>query len=182
LPRSCYTAAMAKTTRSELHDRLRQAAKAPHRLMDHHPLLTPLLRDDLTVGQYGDALAALHGVYAPLEAGIDGFLRIRPQLFDYHTRRKLPSLNDDLAELARLPCEAEMCYPAPPPSPNWSACFIPSRDRQWVGDGWPEHCSLPEQGGFDTLPTRFFSGHGEHADARWREFLVVADASCPARP
>jgi PAS domain S-box-containing protein len=66
--------------RSELHDKLREAAKA-HRLVDHHPLLAPLLRHDLTEGQYGAVLAALHGVYAPLEAGIDDFLRIRPELF-----------------------------------------------------------------------------------------------------
>jgi heme oxygenase len=50
---------MTKPNRSELHDQLRQAAKAPHRLVDHHPLLAPLIRSELTEKQYGDALAAL---------------------------------------------------------------------------------------------------------------------------
>ncbi len=49
---------MSKTIRSELHDELRQAAKAPHGLVDRPPLLAPLLRNDLTEGQYGDLLVA----------------------------------------------------------------------------------------------------------------------------
>jgi heme oxygenase len=163
--------------RSELHDKLRQVAKAPHRLVDHHPLLAPLLRNDLTEGQYGDALAALHGVYAPLEAGIDDFLKIRPELFDYHTRRKLPSLNDDLAELGRLPGEREMRYPVPATIAELVGVLY-TVEGSAMGGQSIARCL--RQGGLDRLPMRFFSGHGEHADARWLEFLAFADASCPA--
>jgi heme oxygenase len=168
---------MAKTTRSALHDKLRHAAKAPHRLVDHHPLLAPLLRNDLTEEQYGDALAALHGVYAPLEAGIDDFLRIRPELFDYHTSRKLPSLNDDLAESARLPGESEMRYPTPATVAELVGVLY-TVEGSAMGGQSIARCL--RQVGFDRLPMRFFSGHGEHADARWHEFLAFADASCPA--
>jgi len=45
-----------------LHRHLRQATKQPHHVLDHHPLLAPLLRKELSVMQYGNALAALHGV------------------------------------------------------------------------------------------------------------------------
>jgi len=168
---------MSKTIRSELHDKLRQAGKAPHRLVDHHPLLVPLLRHDLTEGQYGAALAALHGVYAPLEAGIDEFLRIRPELFDYHTRRKLPSLNDDLAELGRLPGEQEMRYPAPATIAELVGVLY-TVEGSAMGGQSIARCL--RQGGFDRFPMRFFSGHGENANARWHEFLAFADASCPA--
>jgi heme oxygenase len=168
---------MSKTTRSELHDKLRQAAKAPHRLVDHHPLLTPLLRDDLTERQYGDALAALHGVYASLEAGIDDFLRIQPALFDYSTRRKLPSLNDDLAELGRLPREGEMRYLAPATVAELVGVLY-TVEGSAMGGQSIARCL--RQGGFGGLPMRFFSGHGEHANAQWHEFLAFADACCPA--
>jgi heme oxygenase len=168
---------MSKTIRSELHDKLRQTAKAPHRLVDHHPLLAPLLRDDLTLGQYGGALAALHGVYAPLEAGIDGFLSIRPELFDYHTRRKLPSLNDDLAELGCLPCEREMRYPVPATVADLIGVLYIVEGSAMGGQSIAR---CLRQGGFDKLPMRFFSGRGEHAGARWHAFLAFADASCLA--
>jgi heme oxygenase len=168
---------MSKTIRSELHDKLRQTAKTPHRLVDHHPLLAPLLRDDLTERQYGDALAALHAVYAPLEAGIDDFLRIRPGLFDYHTRRKLPSLNDDLAELGRLPGERKMRYPAPATIAELVGVLY-TVEGSALGGQSIARCL--RQGGFDRLPMRFFSGHGDHADDRWHEFLAFADAACPA--
>lgn len=168
---------MSKTTRSELHDKRLQGAKAAHRLVDHHPLVAPLLRDDLTVGQYGDALAALDGVYAPLEAGIDDFLRIQPELFDYHTRRKLPSLNDDLAELRRLPGERRMRYPAPATIAELVGVLY---TVEGSGLGGQSIARCLRQGGFGRLPMRFFSGLGEHANARWHEFLAFADASCPA--
>jgi heme oxygenase len=174
---SVLGAAMSKTTRSELNDKLRQAAKAPHRLVDRRPLLASLLRYDLTEGQYGDALAALHCVYAQLEAGIDEFLRIQPELFDYHTRRKLPSLNDDLAELGRLPCESEMRYPAPATVGELVGVLYTVEGSAMGGQSIAHRL---RQGGFDRLPMRFFSGHGEHAVGRWHEFSAFADASCPA--
>lgn len=52
------------TSLPQLHRALRDATKLSHHALDRHPLLAPLLTRELTVMQYGAALAALHGVYA----------------------------------------------------------------------------------------------------------------------
>lgn len=46
---------------------LRRVTAAVHERLHHHRLLAPLTAPDLTVGQYRDALAALHGFHAPVE-------------------------------------------------------------------------------------------------------------------
>ena len=167
---------MATTIRSDLHDCLRQATKASHRLLDHHPLLAPLARNDLTLAQYGDALAALYCVYAPLEKGIDAFLAIRPALFDYHRRRKLPALKDDLEALGRVPRKREMRYPAPTTIAKLVGVLY-IVEGSAVGGQSIARCL--QQGGFHALPMRFFSGYGEDTEVRWREFLTFADEICP---
>ena len=166
---------MATPVRSNLHDCLRQATKASHRRLDHHPLLAPLVRNDLTLAQYGDALAALYGVYAPLEKEIDAFLAIRPALFDYHRRRKLPALKDDLAALGRAPRKREMRYPAPTTIAELVGVLY-TVEGSAMGGQSIARCL--RRAGFDVLPMRFFSGYGEDAEVRWREFLTFADETC----
>ena len=78
--------------------RLRDATKAAHRRLDHHPLLAALLRPTLTVQAYGQALAALHGAHGALEAALDGFAPAA--LFP----RRLPDLQSDLSALGLDPC------------------------------------------------------------------------------
>ena len=167
---------MATTVRSDLHECLRQATKASHRLLDHHPLLAPLVRSDLTLVQYGDALTALYGVYAPLEEGIDNFLGIRPALFDYHRRRKLPALKDDLAALGRVPRNREMRYVVPTTVAELVGVLYTVEGSTMGGRSIARCLRL---GGFAVLPTRFFSGYGEDTEVRWREFLAFADETCP---
>ena len=168
---------MANSISSELHDRLRQATKASHRLLDHHPLLAPLVRSDVTPEQYGDALAALYGVYAPLESGIDGFLAVRPALFDYHSRRKLPALKDDLAVLGRPPPQRALIHPVPATAAELVGVLYVVEGSALGGQSIARRL---RQGGFDSLPLRFFSGSGELGAVRWREFLAFADEACLA--
>lgn len=63
-----------------LHHHLRQATKQLHHTIDHHPVLAPLVRPDLTPVQYGHALEALHGVQ--VQVAILEFLARHPGLFD----------------------------------------------------------------------------------------------------
>lgn len=168
---------MISPPRSDLHARLRLATKALHHLLDHHPVVAPLVRDDLTLDQYGDALAALHGVYAPLEAGIDAFLKTMPGLFDYNPRRKLPALQDDLAKLGRRPWSRQISH------------TTPARVAELVGVlytvegttmGGQHILRCLRQRNFDRLPTRFFSVYGDQTDSLWGDFLAFADRACPA--
>lgn len=101
------------TSLSQLHRVLRDATKLSHHALDRHPLLAPLLTRELTVMQYGAALAALHGVYAQAEDVCLSFLDEHPGLFDYRSRRKLPALELDLAELGRTGVPSRMEFTAP---------------------------------------------------------------------
>jgi heme oxygenase len=161
---------------SELQHRLRQATKRPHRLLDHHPVLAPLIRPDLTLAQYGNALEALYGVQVQAEAGILAFLEAHPGLFDYASRRKLPAIESDLAALGRSPVRLAPQLP------------VPATTGQLVGILYTIEGSA--QGGrviarllgelpFSNLPIAFFSGYGDLSRQRWNEFLEFADAHCP---
>jgi len=171
----CTTMTMTSTP-SELHLRLRQATKLAHHALDRHPILTPLLRADLSVAQYGDALAALHGVYAQAEDWIRTFLEQHPGLFNYSVRRKLPALESDLASLGRTPVPAVEDFTAPQTIGALIGILYTLEGSTLGGQFIARSLSqIPES----NLPTRFFSGYGELSRQRWEEFLQFADAKCP---
>jgi heme oxygenase len=166
---------MDPSARSQLHEHLREASRAAHRALDRHRVLAPLVRTDLTAAQYGDALAALHGVYAPLEAAIDGFLATRSVGFAYDSRRKLPALDDDLAALGRRPEQPEMGFP-PPASLAELVGVLYVVEGSALGGQAIVRCL--RKSGLENPPLRFFSGSGARTEALWRQFLDFADASC----
>lgn len=167
---------------ASLHAQLRAATKLPHHALDHHPLLTPLLRPAPRLDDYAAALAALHGVYATAEAAMLDFLASRPGLFDYAARRKLPALEADLANLANLGHPGKfmtIAAPSLPPLTNVGALvgmlyviegstrggrFIYRQLRQCLGE---------------TAPLGFFAGYGEASEQRWQEFWQFANHRCP---
>ncbi|PKU26332.1 biliverdin-producing heme oxygenase [Telmatospirillum siberiense] len=159
----------------DLHACLREATKGPHRHLDHHRLLAPLVRDDLTVEQYGKALAVLHSVFVPLEDGITRFLGSRPETFDYRLRCKIPALLSDLAALGRAPWGVTMRYPVPSTIGELVGILY-AVEGTTMGGRHIVRCLRQ----FDNLPKRFFSGYGEHTESRWHEFLAFAAAACPA--
>lgn len=55
-----------------LAERFRVGTLAAHKRLDHHEVLAPLVRRDLTVDAYGRALAALHGPQAEIERCLAG--------------------------------------------------------------------------------------------------------------
>lgn len=80
---------------------LREATREAHHRLDHHPLLAPLLRPDLSLPAYGRALAALHGAectYAQLlDQAIDTLAA------PYRYRPRLGALEADLRSLGVEP-------------------------------------------------------------------------------
>ena len=164
------------TSPTDLHACLREATKGPHRLLDHHPLLAPLVRDDLTLGQYGDALAALYGVYASLEAGIDRFLATVTALFDYQSRRKLPALKADLDRLGRLPPTRAMGFPVPVTIAELVGILY-AVEGTTLGAQHILRCL--RQRNFNDFPMSLFSAYGEDTEARWQAFLAFAERACP---
>lgn len=167
---------METPSHSELHALLRQATKKPHHELDHHPLLTPLLKAHLDIIEYGNALAALHGIYSMAEAWILEFLEQHPGLFDYGSRLKLPALDADLAILGRLPVPASQDFVAPP---RVGALIGVLYTLEGSTQGGQFIARSLRQHGPQDLPIRFFSGYGEMSQQRWNEFLEFADTQCP---
>jgi heme oxygenase len=160
-----------------LHQRLRQATKLAHHDLDHHPLLAPLIRPNLTLDQYGRALEALHAVHCQTEPAILAFLDDRPGLFDYHARRKLAALESDLVALGRAP--VRLASALPPPDTLGALIGIlytiegATQGGQFIARNLHQ---LP----LVNLPTAFFDAYGDLTQQRWNEFLQFAASQCPA--
>lgn len=160
--------------RSALHECLRGACKAPHRTLDHHPLLMPLLREGLTLEGYGDALVALHGVFDALELRLHTHVLLP---FPYAVCPKLPALNADLAELKRHPLTTSVEWPMPG---NLSQLVGMLYTLEGSGMGGQAIARHLRQSSAAAYPLRFFGGNGEDPMLRWQQFWMFADALCPA--
>lgn len=161
---------------SELHGRLRQATRATHHVLDHHPLLAPLVRSGLTRRQYGHALAALYPVHERVEAGILAFLARRPGLFDFEPRRKLVALASDLAALGQVPLPAGADFPAPD---SLGALIGVLYVIEGSTLGGQVIARTLRQSSDDNLPVAFFTHYGDQVLPRWQAFLAFAER-CPA--
>lgn len=161
--------------RTELNRYLREATKEAHRRLDHHPILTKLLRTDLTRIAYGEALAALHSVFLPMEEGVIAFLANKNLSFDYRQRRKIPLLEADLADLYRLPWSQSMVFD--PPRSNaelLAALYLLEGTTQ----GGVHILACIEKSGFADWPRRYVSGYGQDNSAQWQEFWAFAALLC----
>jgi heme oxygenase len=157
---------------ASMHHQLRQATKQSHHLLDHHPLLAPLVRQDLTVLQYGNALAALHGVQQRAEAGILAFLAGHPGLFDYQSRLKVAALESDLAALGRSP----IGITTPFPTPRTVGALV---GLLYVIEGSTQGglmiARLLQTLPIAPLPIAYFSVYGRTSTQKWEEFLQFAE-------
>ncbi len=163
---------------SSLHTGLRLATKLAHRRLDHHPLLMPLVRTDLTLAQYGNALAALHGVHASTEPAILGFLATTPCLFDYQARRKLAAIGADLQALQRQPLALATAMPMPANVAELVGVLYTLEGATQGGQFIARNLhGLPPP----RLPSTFFNGYGDQTAALWQAFWEFAESHCPAQ-
>ncbi len=156
---------------SALYVRLRQATKQPHHVLDHHPLLAPLLRANLTVVQYGNALAALHGVQQRAEEGILAFLDQHPGLFDYRSRLKVGALKADLVALGREPMGIAAHFPVPQ---SVGALIGVLYVIEGSTQGGLMIARLLQALPIAPLPTAYFRVYGDTSAQKWRDFLQFA--------
>lgn len=165
------------TSSATLLQELRQATKKPHQALDQHTLLIALLGKQPTLAGYGDALAALHGIFAPAEAWVLDFLQERPGLFDYPAYPRLPALDADLAALGRLPYPASVDFKPVRSMGALIGTLYPLEGSRLGGQVIARH--LREHLG-PGLPLGFFSGDDAQSRRRWEEFQRFAVAHCPA--
>ncbi len=157
---------------SVMHRHLRQATKQPHHVLDHHPLLAPLLQPDLTVVQYGNALAALHGIQQRAEEGILAFLDQHPGLFDYQSRLKVWALDSDLAALGRSPMGIAKKFPVPRTiGALVGVLYVIEGSTQ----GGLMIARLLQALPIAPLPTAYFRVYRDTSAQKWEDFLQFAD-------
>ncbi len=161
---------------SPLHHLLRQTSKQAHHGLDHHPVLAPLLQPGLSAWQYGNALAALHGVHALSEGFIHAFLDQHAELPGYRPRRRLPLLEADLAALNRSPYPLTLTLPLPQSVATLVGVLY---TVEGSGMGGQIIARTLRQMGAGHLPLQFFDGNGDTAMSCWQDFLRFADAVCP---
>ena len=155
---------------NELHLHLKKVVKNAHDKLEHQPILLQLLRD-VSIDEYANALAALHGVHAAIEKNIVDFLADQPDLFDYQSRLKIPALEEDLKALAKVPFISKIAFP------------IPKNVAELVGmiyvlEGSTMGGQFLARKIGDKFPIRFFSGYGANTAQKWQEFWVFANSVC----
>lgn len=147
---------------------LREATKAAHRQLDHHPLLAALLSPSLALAAYGQALAALHGAQGAIEAALADFAP--PTLLP----PRLPDLAADLASLGVSPWPVTVAAPAPVSVAEKIGMLyvIEGSNLGGVVIARQLAASLPE-----AAPRAFFGG--SEGPRRWQRFWAWLPPSIP---
>jgi len=166
---------MGNRPRSELHQQLRQATAALHEALDRHPILAPLIQPGLSVSQYGNVLAALHGVFQSAEEWVKACLSNNPLPFDYGLRRKVPALESDLAALGREAIPARTALNILPRTSTLIGILYTLEGSTQGGQFIARHL---QKSGVD-WPMQFFGGYGDRSGQLWEAFWLFADYQCP---
>jgi heme oxygenase len=155
----------------ELHRYLKETVKTAHDKLENNSVLSPLFGENVSIEDYANALATLHGFYAAVEKNIMAFMADKPDLFDYQSRLKTPALEDDLKMLGKTPFISNIEFPAPKNVAELVGMIYVLEGSTMGGQ------FLVRKIG-DKFPTRFFSGYGENTAKKWREFWTFANAVC----
>jgi heme oxygenase len=164
---------------SRLGETLRNATRSSHHGIDHHPLLTPLVRPELSLEHYGRVLRSFLWLYTPLQD--DFALRIEQAGGGFELADRIGWLNTDLASLglARdLPADAWQ-----PPVISSTAELVGALyviEGSTLGGQVISRQISASIGLTASRGARFFNGWGEQTEARWQAFWRFADAVCPA--
>jgi heme oxygenase len=142
---------------------LREATRASHRRLDHHPLLAALLQPSLTLTLYGRVLAALHGAQGAIESRLADFAP--PALLP----PRLPVLSSDLAALGMDPFPLTVAVPPSAAAAEKLGLLYVVEGSNLGGAVIARQlvASLPE-----SAPRAFFGG--AEGPRRWQRFWTFA--------
>lgn len=175
--RSGGSAPPHKPDATSLGQVLRTATRSAHHVIDHHPLLAPLVRPDLSLEHYGRVLRTFLWLYTPLQDALAR--RIEQTGHGFELADRVGWLQADFASLG-LSCEL-------PPDP-WQVPAMDSAEKlvgalyvvegstlggQVIARQISASLGLTAQHG-----ARFFNGWGEQTDTRWNSFWRYADEIC----
>jgi len=158
--------------------RLREATRGAHHDIDHHPLVAPLVRPDLTLPQYLRVLRTMWWVHVPLQAL---FARQITALgADFELANRVAWLQADLTHFG-LP-DALPVEPWVPPFPGSVAELV---GMLYVIEGSTLGGQIISRqlklriGVESGRGATFFNGWGAETDTHWRKFWAFASSVCP---
>lgn len=164
---------------STLPTRLREATKASHHAIDHHPALAPMVRSELTRDHYIDVLRAMTWIYRTLDPALAEALRHHCPGDAYRCSERTSWLAKDLAYFHRD-------GPLPPP---WHPPVIESApalvgriyavEGSTLGGQVIANCLAGSLRVGSNTGGRMFHGHGPSTRDRWVEFQAFAARACP---
>lgn len=160
--------------------RLRAATSAAHRRIELNPHLAALLSPDLTEAQYQDVLLRYHSYFTRVEPSLFVKLSTVIPTCELYTRRKIPLLEHDLAELGILPRLVEPAFPMGEMS---IACAL---GRFYVHEGASLggrliHAAL-RRNERRLGSCRFFEGYGRESAEAWRRAQAILETGLNREP
>ena len=167
---------LSEPSPTSLRVKLRDATHHQHVQLNQHPLLNGLMQADYPLSHYHKILLAYSQLYQALEAEIDAFINRHALDFDYHPRRKLPTLLQDLNCFNNLPQLK---------SPPLNSPVINSLGQLigilYVVEGSTlggQHIARVLEKHHGLTPTAgaaFFYGYGEQTQSLWQDFIAFAE-------
>lgn len=160
-----------------MRNELRSATRELHARLDRHPVLSPLVRPNLSSELYALALNALYVINQPVEQRLAEFVMDQRLPLDFQSYERMPDLAADLQALGW-----------PVPEPIWLGPRLASIG-DFVGNMYvltgsalggqlifrQVQVSLPAAA---TVGGRYFAGYGPSTAERWQGFLEFAASSC----
>jgi heme oxygenase len=168
---------LSESSPSSLRAQLRDATHHQHVQLNQHPLLNGLMQADYPLQRYQTVLLAYAQLYQALESEIDDFLARNSLEFDYHSRRKSPAIQQDLAHFSDLPqlTNAELKLPSLNDIGEWVGMLYviegSTLGGQHIARGLEKHLGLSQSAG-----ARFFYGYGEQTQRLWQDFIAFAES------
>jgi heme oxygenase len=156
---------------------LRQATRESHHVIDHHPLMAPLVRSDLTRQEYTRALVALDWLHAPLQCELATALAEFSGEFELADR--VAWLHKDLIALGATASGPQPAWT--PPRLDGSAELIGALyviEGSTLGGQVIARRIEASLGLSATSGARFFNGWGAETEARWQRFWDFAGTRC----
>jgi heme oxygenase len=158
---------------------LRTATRSAHHSIDHHPLLAPLVRPDLSLQHYGCVLRSFLWLYTPLQDALARSIEQAGGGFELADR--VGWLQADIAHLGL----SRDLPPAPwqPPAMDSAGKLVGALyviEGSTLGGQVISRQISASLGLTAPHGARFFNGWGEQTEARWNTFWRYADEICTA--
>jgi heme oxygenase (biliverdin-IX-beta and delta-forming) len=165
-----------------LHKALREATREIHGRVDHHPVLAPLVRSDLSRSDYERIVRCLTAILLQLDPPLHAAVSCHFGSDDFQPSPRLDWLHADLRALGTQMTATVLAIGRPlhqPASAAETIGMLYALEGSTLGGRIVARLLHRHLGLTATNGAAYFSGHGDATEARWQVFWNFANASCP---